>query len=140
MRKTLGSPGACWYGTVTYCGAADALLPPWSRRTMVTFLWAHALWLMLLVPVLVGAYAALSRRRNSEYLRYTALGLVREVLAASQWIRRQGPPLLFLAGLIALLLAVARPAAVTTVQSQQGTVILAIDVSLSMAETDVASP
>jgi Ca-activated chloride channel homolog len=105
---------------------------------MVTFLWAHALWLMLLVPVLVGAYAALSRRRNSEYLRYTALGLVREALVASQWIRRHGPPLLFLAGLIALLLAVARPAAVTTVQSQQGTVILAIDVSLSMAATDVA--
>src|SRR5262245_47692779 len=105
---------------------------------MVTFLWAHALWLMVLVPVLVGAYAVLSRRRNNDYLRYAALSLVRESLIASQWMRRHGPPLLFLAGLTALFLAIARPAAVTNVQAEQGTVILAVDVSLSMAATDVA--
>jgi Ca-activated chloride channel family protein len=105
---------------------------------MVTFLWPDALWLMVALPVLVGTYVALCRRRNTEYLRYTALSLVREALAASQWIRRHAPPLFFLLGLAAALLAVARPAAVTTVQSEQGTVILAIDVSLSMAATDVA--
>src|SRR5262249_36657543 len=64
--------------------------------------------------------------------------LVREALASSQWIRRHGPPLFFLLGLAAALLAIARPAAVTTARSEQGTVILAIDVSLSMAATDVA--
>jgi Ca-activated chloride channel homolog len=105
---------------------------------MVTFLWPDALWLMVALPVLVGTYVALCRRRNTEYLRYTALSLVREALAASQRIRRHAPPLFFLLGLAAALLAIARPAAVTTVQSEQGTVILAIDVSLSMAATDVA--
>jgi len=105
---------------------------------MVTFLWPDALWLMLALPALIGTYVALCRRKNTEYLRYPALSLVREALASSQWIRRHGPPLFFLLGLAAALLAIARPAAVTTVQSEQGTVILAIDVSLSMAATDVA--
>ena len=105
---------------------------------MVTFLWPDALWLMVTLPVLVAAYVGLCRRRNTGYLRYAALSLVREALVSSQWIRRHAPPLFFLLGLAAALLAIARPAAVTTVQSAQGTVILAIDVSLSMAATDVA--
>jgi Ca-activated chloride channel family protein len=105
---------------------------------MVTFLSPDALWLMVALPMLVGTYVALCRRRNTEYLRYAALRLVREALASSQWIRRHAPPLFFLLGFAAALLAIARPAVVTTVQSEQGTVILAIDVSLSMAATDVA--
>jgi Ca-activated chloride channel family protein len=104
---------------------------------MVTFLWPDALWLMAAVPVLVAAYVGLCRRRNAEYLRYS-LSLVREAVASSQWMRRHAPPLFFLLGLAAALFAVARPAIVTTAQSEQGTVILAIDVSLSMAATDVA--
>ena len=104
----------------------------------MTFLWPYALWVMVAPPVLVVAYVRLCRRRNNESLRYPALRLVRESLASPQWLRRHGPPLLFLAGLAAALLAIARPAAVTTVQSESGTVILAIDVSLSMAATDVA--
>ncbi len=104
---------------------------------MLTFLWLDALWLLIALPLLVGAYLALCRRRNKEFLRYAALRLIREA-AASHWIRRHVPPLLFLLGLAALLLAIARPAAVITVQSEQGTVIIAMDVSVSMAATDVA--
>jgi Ca-activated chloride channel family protein len=104
---------------------------------MVTFLWPDALWLVIALPALVGAYLALCRRRRTEFLRYSAVSLMREALAASQWLRRHLPPLLFLLGLGALLVAIARPAAVTMVQSAQGTVILAMDVSLSMAATDV---
>lgn len=104
---------------------------------MVTFLWPDALWLMAAIPALAAAYVGLSRRRNTEYLPYTAR-LVRGALTASQWIRRHAPPLFFALGLAAALLAVARPAVVTTAQAERGTVILAIDVSLSMAATDVA--
>jgi Ca-activated chloride channel homolog len=105
---------------------------------MVTFLWPDALWLGIALPALVGVYLALCRRRRAGFLRYAALSLVREALAASHWLRRHVPPLLFLLGLATLILAIARPAAVATVQSERGTVILAMDVSLSMAATDVA--
>ena len=104
---------------------------------MVTFLWPDALMLMVAIPVLVATYVGLSRRRNPEYLPYTAR-LVREAISPSHWMRKHAPPLLFLLGLAAALLAVARPALVTTAQSEHGTVLLAIDVSLSMAATDVA--
>jgi Ca-activated chloride channel family protein len=44
---------------------------------------------------------------------------------------------LFLLSLIAIFVAVARPTAVITLPSQQQTVVLAIDVSLSMGAKDV---
>jgi Ca-activated chloride channel homolog len=53
-------------------------------------------------------------------------------------VRRQLPPLLFLAALILLLFAVARPQAMVSVPRVAGTVILAFDVSNSMTATDVA--
>ena len=52
-------------------------------------------------------------------------------------LRRHVPPVLFLLALAAMLLAVARPAAVVTLPSQQETIILAMDVSGSMRATDV---
>ncbi len=104
----------------------------------MTFLWPHALWLVLGLPVLVGAYVLLLRRRSDHALRYASLGVVREAIGAAQRMRCHIPPLLFLLGVTALVLAVARPAAFVVVPSGQGTVILTIDVSLSMAATDVA--
>src|SRR3990172_8920962 len=104
----------------------------------MTFLWHDALWLLADLPMLVGAYLVLHRRKNNEALRYPDLSLVREAVGASQWRRRHVPPLLFLLGLGAMFLGVARPVAVVAVPSEQGTVILTIDVSFSMAVTDVA--
>jgi Ca-activated chloride channel family protein len=46
-------------------------------------------------------------------------------------------PALFLIGLTALLLSVARPVVILSTPSEQGTVILLMDVSLSMAASDV---
>ncbi|GAA2637687.1 hypothetical protein GCM10010399_83660 [Dactylosporangium fulvum] len=53
-------------------------------------------------------------------------------------LRRHLPPVLFLAALTLLLLSVARPEATLPVARSAGTVILAFDVSNSMAATDVA--
>ena len=52
-------------------------------------------------------------------------------------LRRHVPPVLFLLALIAMIVAIARPAAVVTLPSQHETVVLAIDVSGSMRATDV---
>jgi Ca-activated chloride channel family protein len=63
--------------------------------------------------------------------------MVKEAMGARQRFRRHIPPLLFLLALIAMIVAVARPAAVVTLPSQRETIILAMDVSGSMRATDV---
>jgi Ca-activated chloride channel family protein len=63
--------------------------------------------------------------------------MVKEAMSASQKFRRHIPPLLLLLALIAMLFAIARPAALVMLPSQQLTIILAMDVSGSMRATDV---
>ncbi|MGZ5153701.1 MAG: VWA domain-containing protein [Burkholderiales bacterium] len=94
------------------------------------------MWLLLAVPAVVGAYIVVLRRRKLA-LRYANLRLVRESVGAPPPLRRHVPPALFLLALIVLILAIARPAGVVNVLSAQRTIILAMDVSLSMAATDV---
>ena len=101
------------------------------------FLTPQLLWLLLLVPALAGAYVAALRRRKKGALRYASLGVVKEALGSRHHLRRHLPPFLFLLALTATLLAVARPTAVITLPSEQRTIVLAIDVSLSMRATDV---
>ena len=52
-------------------------------------------------------------------------------------VARHVPPLLFLLALIAAIVAIARPSAVITLPSQLQTIVLAMDVSLSMGAKDV---
>ncbi|MBS0466839.1 MAG: VWA domain-containing protein [Proteobacteria bacterium] len=101
------------------------------------FLWPSLLWLLLALPLLMLLYLWLLRRRKLQALPYPGLALVRQALAGGAAWRRHVPPLLFLLGLAALLLAAARPLAVLKLPSEQQTVVLAIDVSGSMAATDV---
>jgi Ca-activated chloride channel family protein len=103
----------------------------------VKFLWPEALALLLLVPVIAALYVWLLNRRKRLAVRYANLPLVREAMGRAAGWRRHVPPLLFLAAITALFLAVARPTAVITLPSQQDTVILAMDVSGSMRATDV---
>src|SRR5213592_918618 len=100
-------------------------------------LWPEMLWLLLMVPALVAAYFFLLRRKKEDALRYASLSMVKEAMGAGQRFRRHIPPLLFLVALIAMIVAIARPAAVVTLPSQHQTIILAMDVSGSMRATDV---
>ena len=103
----------------------------------MTFLSRDVLWLLLAVPASVLAYLLLLRRRTHG-LRYASLALVRAALGPAQRWRRHVPPSLFLVALTALLTAAARPSAVLMGASDQRTIVLAIDVSYSMAATDVS--
>jgi Ca-activated chloride channel family protein len=103
----------------------------------MSFLWPQALWLLLAAPALVGYYLLLLRRRKKAAVRYASLGLVREALGSGQRFRRHVPPLLFLLALIVLVVAVARPRATVVLPSEQRTIVLAMDVSLSMRASDV---
>jgi Ca-activated chloride channel family protein len=103
----------------------------------MTFLWPQLLWLTLCVPAIIAAYIYVLRRKNKLAVRYASLTMVKEAMRTSNAARRDIPPLLFLLALIAMLLAIARPAAVISLPSNHETVILAIDVSGSMRATDV---
>ena len=103
----------------------------------MTFLWPHYLWLLLAVPLLVAVYAWLLRRKKKLVLRYASVAIVKQAMGAGPGWRRHLPPALFLLAIAAMLLAASRPLASITLPSNQRTIILAIDVSLSMAATDV---
>ena len=101
------------------------------------FLWIEALWALALVPLLVGGYIWLLRRRKKAAVRYATLSIVKDALGIRQKIRRHVPPLLLLLALTTMLVALARPVAIVTLPSQNETIILAMDVSGSMRATDV---
>lgn len=101
------------------------------------FLWPQMLWLLLVVPLLVGMYAWLLQRRKRAALRFANVALVKAAIGRGQHVRRHLPPLLWLLGIGAVIFAVARPTAVLTLPAQQLRLILAIDVSLSMRAIDV---
>ena len=102
----------------------------------MSFLWPHVLWFLLLIPALIAGYVWLLRR-NRTGVRYASLTLLREAVGPGQRIRRHIPPALFLLGLTALIVAAARPTAIVTLPSDKRTIVMAIDVSLSMGATDV---
>jgi Ca-activated chloride channel family protein len=104
----------------------------------MTFEGPQALWLLLAVPALAALYLLLQRRRSKAAVRFASLELVRAAVAGPQRWRRHVPPLLLLAALAALIVGIARPGAVVTLPSDQRTIMLAIDVSLSMRASDVA--
>ena len=102
----------------------------------MSFLWPQMLWLLLALPASVAAYLWLLRRRKAA-VSYASLALVREAMGPGARIRRHVPPALLLLALAAAAVAIARPTAVVTLPSQFQTIVLAIDVSLSMRANDV---
>ena len=103
----------------------------------MTFLSPEFLWLLGFLPAAVILYLAILKRRKQAALKFANLALVKDAAGKSRWWRRHLPPALMLLALATMLLAVARPAAVVTLPSQQETVILALDVSGSMRANDV---
>jgi Ca-activated chloride channel family protein len=101
------------------------------------FLWTELLLLLAALPVLVALYLYILRRQKRTAVRFPSVTLAREAVGASARWRRHLPPALMLGALAAAILAIARPSAVITLPSQQRTIIMAIDVSLSMRATDV---
>ncbi len=103
----------------------------------MSFLWTPALGLLVLVPLLVLAYIWMQRRRQRYAVRFASLSLVKEALGRGPGIRRHIPPALFLLSVTILIIAFARPTMVVTLPGQEGTVILTIDTSGSMAADDL---
>ena len=102
----------------------------------MTFIWPAMLLSLLLIPLFVWLYLRQQQRRRRLVATYGSLGLVQ---AAGRRLgsRRHIPPALFLIGLMLLLLAMARPETVVNLPRIEGIVILAFDVSGSMAADDL---
>jgi Ca-activated chloride channel homolog len=100
----------------------------------MSFVWPGMLLLLLLIPVFVMLYMRIQQRRRRMMANYGSLGFV---AGAQPGTRRHIPPMLFLAALAILIFALARPQAVVSLPRLEGTVILAFDVSGSMAADDM---
>jgi Ca-activated chloride channel homolog len=100
-------------------------------------LWPGFLLLLVLIPLLLGIYIWILRRRKRFTVRYSSLSLVHEALPRQSRWRRHIPFALFLLALTSLIFALVRPVAIFTTPAADRTIILTMDVSRSMCSTDV---
>lgn len=102
----------------------------------MTFTWPALLALLLLVPLGALAFRWIGRRRVR---RAGVLGGLRGPEPGRRARFRSGiPAALFVLGMVAMVVALARPQGTVGLPIEKGTVILAFDVSGSMAATDLA--
>ena len=100
---------------------------------------AQPWWLLLLLAVagVAVGYWLLQRRRRRDVMRFTNLELLERVVPRRRnWVRH-APTALILVALALLTVALAGPTAEAKVPRNRATVMLVIDVSLSMQATDV---
>jgi Ca-activated chloride channel homolog len=103
----------------------------------MTFVWPQGLLAYLLVPALIWVYTWALRRQARASISYPAVGLLAQAAAAGRPWRRHLPVVLYLMTISVMVLALARPVWPIPVPNNQAAVMLSIDVSGSMIETDV---
>jgi len=96
-------------------------------------------WLLSVLPVLVvaGAYVWRQLHRKAYAVKFTNVDLLRSLAPKGLGSRRHYAAAALLLSMLVLALGTARPAMDTKEPLERATVILAIDVSLSMQATDV---
>ena len=102
------------------------------------FLSPGRLWLLLAPLLLAVAYVLVQRRRPAQALRFTELELLASLVPTSAKVKRHVPAAVLLLSLTALTTAFARPVGEVEVPRERATVVVALDVSLSMEAGDVA--
>ena len=75
----------------------------------MNLLWPSSLFLLGVLPLILGLYLLIQRRRRKYALRYSSLALVREAISAQSRVRRYLPLALFLLAISSLVLALTRP-------------------------------
>lgn len=96
------------------------------------------LWVLLIVPLLVAVYIWALLRKGRLGMRFTNTSVLGRVMPKQSSWRRHLAVVMSLLSLIALILAWARPNGTEQVPRERATVILVIDISQSMAATDVS--
>jgi len=104
----------------------------------MTFIWPIMLIFLVLVPIFVATYLWLQQRRRDQLARYGDAGLMPGSASRGRsGVRRHLPAVLFLLALTILIVALARPQTVLSLPRLEGTVVMAFDVSGSMAADDL---
>ena len=103
----------------------------------MSFRWPELLWAVLLVPLVLLVWMRGERRRGQRAVAFGNPALLPNVVTARPGWRRVVPILLYLLAATVLLLALARPEATAQVPRDQATIMLAMDFSRSMLNTDV---
>jgi Ca-activated chloride channel family protein len=98
---------------------------------------AQWLWLLLGVFALAAVYVVLQLRRRRYVARFSNAGLLASIAPKRPGWRRHLTFAMLLLALTVLSVGVARPTAAVRVPREEATVMLALDVSLSMQATDV---
>ncbi len=101
---------------------------------------ASPLWLLLLLPVaaLLGSYLVQAKRRSRYAVTFATLPMLERLIPAKPGWRRHLPAALLVLAFVTLSVAAARPQIDEQVPRERATVVVVIDVSLSMQATDVS--
>ncbi|MEY3521747.1 MAG: hypothetical protein RLZZ177_2462 [Pseudomonadota bacterium] len=101
------------------------------------FLQPFMLWSLCLLPLMLGLYLWLLRKKSKRVVSFSAVSwILQNIDTPSAW-RRHVPPALLFAAMGLLLFASARPTARVTLPADYMTLIMAMDVSRSMLAEDV---
>jgi Ca-activated chloride channel family protein len=103
----------------------------------MTFIWPWMLSTLLLVPLFVGGYLRLLSARQQAVADLGPLGVVQDSAGRLPGRQRHVPAAFFLSGLALLFFGTSRPEVFLDLPRVEGTVILAFDVSNSMAADDL---
>lgn len=102
----------------------------------MSFIWPVMLISLFLVPIFIGLYWRLLKKRQQAVLALGPLANIQHQSGRALGRQRHIPPALYLAGITLLLFALARPEMVVNLPRVEGTVILAFDISNSMLADD----
>jgi Ca-activated chloride channel family protein len=104
---------------------------------MIRFLEPWWLLLVLVALALAGAYVAVQFRRKTYAVRFTNIALLQSIAPKSPGWRRHLAATAFLLSLLVLAAGMAKPSTEVEEPLERATIVLAIDVSLSMQATDI---